>query len=187
MAKTKSKLRQRTVRNLDELASIERDLEKSVASIRAKLREIVDDPHLMDRLKFERLGCHPIDAGDPQNLIEQINLHATYEAAARGLRILMTRHEGREWSFKPGADSSGPDLASTDGTVEAEVFAMVTPTAMGKLPREITRMSARTSEHRYVVYVSPKPSSEFVHSGGVTVIPLLPKTAGKRSLDDCPV
>lgn len=39
---------------------------------------LVDDPNLLARLKFERLGCDPIDIKDSQNLAEQIDQQATW-------------------------------------------------------------------------------------------------------------
>jgi hypothetical protein len=61
----------------------ERDLEALRARLQAardharnQLRRLVDDPNLLARLKFERLGCDPIDIKDSQNRAEQIDQQA---------------------------------------------------------------------------------------------------------------
>ncbi len=91
----------------------------------------------MERLKFERLGCDPIDINDPQNLAEQIDQQSTYEVAATSLGVLLARHPGRSWDLAPGAHGAGHDIQSTDGQVVAEVFAAVHPANNGKLKKDL--------------------------------------------------
>ena len=133
---------------------------------RTQLRQLLDDPNLMDRLKFERLGCDPIDISDAQNLAEQIDQQATYETAATALGVLLARHPGRIWDLAPGAHGSGPDIQSTDGQVVAEVFAAVHPLNNGKLRKDLDKLARSSAPHRYVFFRSPQvPPSERIENG----------------------
>ena len=137
---------------------------------RNQLRQLVDDPNPLARLKFERLGCDPVDINDAQNLAEQIDQQATYEVAATCLEALLARHPGRSWDLAPGAHGSGPDIQSTDGQVVAEVFAAVHPANNGKLKKDIAKLAKSTAPHRYVFFRSPQvPPSERLENGVIVV------------------
>lgn len=146
---------------------------------RAALRQIVDAPDPLARLKFERIGCDPLDVKDPQNLAEQIDQQATYEAAASALRSLMQRHAGKVWDFAPGAHGSGHDIASTDGTVAAEVFAAVDPKNNKKLSKDIQKVSKSTAQHRYVFFRSPSVAASERTEAGVIVVALPAQASSK--------
>jgi hypothetical protein len=70
------------IRGEGDLEELRARLQAARDHARTQLHRLLDDPNLMDRLKFERLGCDPIDVRDAQNLAEQIDQQATYETAA---------------------------------------------------------------------------------------------------------
>jgi lysozyme family protein len=58
----------------------------------------------------------------------------------------------------PGAYASEPlDIMSgVDGLVGAETFAAVDPHNNNKLARDLAKLAARSEQHRYVFFMSPK-------------------------------
>ena len=71
-------------------------------ALRAKLRasaerackaieNVLQGANPLRQLKFERLGCDPVDVDDAQNIAEQIDQQATYEVAVDALEWLMVR------------------------------------------------------------------------------------------------
>lgn len=154
------------------LAALRLRLAAAREHARKALRQIVDDPDPLARLKFDRLGCDPLDVNDSQNLAEQIDQQATYEAAASALEFLMKRHPGKVWDFAPGAHGAGHDVASTDGQVVAEVFAAVDPSNNQKLSKDLRKVGAATAEHRYVFFRSPGHKAGERLESGVWVVTL---------------
>ena len=111
-----------------------------------------DPLELLRRMKFETIGFHPID-GCALNFIEQINQTWTYAVALAAARQLMELHPGLGgYRLAPGANASLPlDIMSeADRLVGAEAFAAVDPRNNRKLAKDLTKMAARTEEHRYV-------------------------------------
>ncbi len=161
-----------TKRELQELRS---RLDRAHEHARTALRGLLDAHDFMERIKFERLGCDPLDVGDAQNLAEQIDQQATYEAAAQALTLLFARHPGLSWDFAPGAHGSGHDIASTDGKVVAEVFASVDPANNRKLSRDLAKVKKAETSRRYVFFRSPAVAPSEREVDGVTVIALPPR------------
>ncbi|MBK9144441.1 MAG: hypothetical protein IPM23_18265 [Candidatus Melainabacteria bacterium] len=124
------------------------------------------------RLKFDRLGCDPFDPSSPQNLAEQIDLHATCLTAIDGLEILMSRHTAESWILKPGHRSTGPDIESQEGEVAAEVFAAVRKSNNEKFVKDLYRIREFTGLHRYLIYRCPNEPESESEIDGVTVISL---------------
>lgn len=156
-----------------DLAKLRERLDTAHEHARSALRVLVEDPRLLMRLKFERLGCDPVDPGAPQNLAEQIDLQATYEAAYDALRELRARHPGKVWNFAPGAHGKGHDIASTDGTVAAEVFAAVNVDNNKKLKKDLERLRTSThGRHRYLFFRSPAHEAKEWRDGEIIVVAL---------------
>jgi len=44
---------------------------------RNQLQSLIARKDFLERLKFDRYGCDPLDLNDKQNLAEQIDQHAT--------------------------------------------------------------------------------------------------------------
>lgn len=162
-----------------DLATLRTRLAASREYARAALRALIDDPDPLTRLKFERLGCDPLDVNDHQNLAEQIDQQATYETAAFALEFLLNRYPGKRWEFAPGAHGSGHDVASTDGQVVAEVFAAVDPSNNQKLSKDLKKVGASPAEHRYVFYRSPGHSASERDQNGIHVVSCGPPTPNR--------
>lgn len=158
--------------SIADVSELQERLSRAREHARSVLRRLIDEPNFLSRLKFERLGCDPIDEEDAQNLAEQIDQQATYEAALAALELLMVRHPGHAWEFAPGAHGGGHDIASADGQVVAEVFAAVDPRNNDKLRKDISKVSAANSAFRYVVFRSPATAPAERLEGLVTIISL---------------
>src|SRR6267143_1822666 len=127
------------IRTDGDLLILKKTLEASNQRAREVLRALVDEQGFMQRLKFEPLGCDPLDLSDAQNFAEQIDQQATYSTGVVALAYLFRVHPDKEWDFAPGAHGSGHDIASTDGSVAAEVFAAVKPDNNNKLNKDILK------------------------------------------------
>ncbi len=162
----------RTISTAADLEKIHEHLKETAEFARKQLAEVATHPDALGRLKFEQLGCDPLDLEDPQNLCEQVDQQATYTVAAHALEILMRRHPNLAWDLAPGAHGSGHDIVSNDETVAAEVFAAVRPTNNQKLKRDIAKIRGFSGQHRYVIYRSPNSVARERIENGVTVIAL---------------
>lgn len=112
----------------------------------------------LDKLKFHPIGCDPLDATRPLNLIEQINQAATYLASLNGAEFLFSRHiEIRSLRLNLGT-TQGFDIETDEGGgIEAEVFATVDPKNNRKLVNDYERLLKKSqAKHRYVLFTSPK-------------------------------
>src|SRR5262249_47804219 len=115
------------IQSLEELVQLRKRLTDTEEKTRQILLDLFKEEgrQFLMRLKFERLGCHPLDPDNSQNVGEQIDLHGSYLAAIDGLEILMGRHPGERWLLRPGHDGSGHDIQSVSGEIAAEVFSAV--------------------------------------------------------------
>jgi hypothetical protein len=160
------------VSSLAELEELRAKLRATAEHACRAIGEALRGENPLRTLKFERLGCDPLQQDDPQNIAEQIDQHATYEVALDAVALLMVRHPGKQWDVAPGAHGSGHDITSTDGTVAAEVFAAVSPTNNDKLRKDIEKVGRFSGEHRYVVYRSPRHAAEERSADHVLVVSL---------------
>ncbi|MBP5996716.1 MAG: hypothetical protein KAX99_00835 [Azonexus sp.] len=129
---------------------------------------------LMFKMKFESVGCDPLDRSRKLNLIEQLNQTFTYLASFNGAEYLFGRHPEIQTLTLNLGNRAGWDIeTSEDGGVVAEVFAAVTPQNNQKLVKDIEKVSASTTAHRYVLFMSPGWVAGVYRSpadyGGVTV------------------
>lgn len=109
------------------------------------------------QLKFQAVGCDPLDLSRQLNLIEQLNQTFTYLASFNGAAFLFGRHpKVQSFSLNLGT-SSGFDIQTTeDGGIAAEVFAAVTPQNNRKLVKDIEKVSSADTKYRYVLFMSPE-------------------------------
>jgi hypothetical protein len=116
-----------------------------------------DPLDMLKRMKFDKIGFHPIDHR-PLNLVEQINQLWTHSVAVAAVRQLLEFHPDAEgFHLAPGAHASLPlDIMShVDGLVGAETFAAVDPKNNEKLAKDIYKLANRSEQHRYVFFMSP--------------------------------
>lgn len=108
------------------------------------------------RMKVEAIGCDPMNAERPLNLIEQVNQTFTYIASARAARILFEKHPGAAPFTLNLGTAAGPDIESEkEGGVAAEVFAAVNTSNNKKLKKDIAKVSATSARFKYVFYMCP--------------------------------
>ena len=164
----------RIVKSEADVTDLRSTLRVTAEHARNQLRVLVGSEDVLERLKFERLGCDPLDVDDAQNLAEQIDQQATYEVGVDALEILMRQHPGLTWRFAPGAQSAGHDIAADDDSVIAEVFAAVSPKNGNKLEKDLAKVYGSPAAHRYVIYRSPSASPAEVDILGIKIISLGP-------------
>ena len=109
------------------------------------------------QLKFESVGCDPLNPSRPLNLIEQLNQTFTYLASFNGAAFLFDRHpEVKRLTLNLGT-AAGYDIETPEGGgIAAEVFAAVKPQNNGKLAADIAKVSTAEAQHRYVLFMSPE-------------------------------
>ncbi|WIY70627.1 hypothetical protein KB221_06285 [Aquidulcibacter paucihalophilus] len=133
-------------------------LAASAARTRSWLLEHSGTPlDMMRALKFEPVGCHPVE-DRPLNAIEQINQTWTYMVAMLATRQLLGLHpEAGGYRVAPGAHMSLPlDIMSiTPGLVGAETFAATHPASNNKLNKDMLKLAGATESHRYVFMMCP--------------------------------
>lgn len=108
------------------------------------------------KMKFEPLGCDPIDGSSRLNLIEQLNQSFTYAATVLAIRRLFELHpEHGPYRLNLGT-AAGFDIESANTeSVAAEVFAAVTPSNNQKLKKDLQKVSGAVAPHKYVFFMSP--------------------------------
>jgi hypothetical protein len=108
------------------------------------------------RMKVEAIGCDPMNADRPLNLIEQLNQTFTYIASARAARILFEKHPGAAPFTLNLGTTAGSDIASDkEGGIAAEVFAAVNTSNNAKLRKDMEKVAATAARFKYVFYMCP--------------------------------
>lgn len=107
-------------------------------------------------MKFTPLGCDPLNADTPLNLIEQLNQTFTYLASAKALRLLLRLHpELAPFTVNLGT-SPGSDIESNlNEGLAAEVFAAVNTSNNRKLAKDLAKVSKTSAKFKYVFFMCP--------------------------------
>jgi hypothetical protein len=147
------------VRNTADVDRYLGQVRDAAAKIHAWIAAQTGDPlDLLRRMKFETAGFHPIQ-GHALNLVEQINQTWTYVVALAAARRLLEMHpEAGGYVLAPGAHAAiDLDIMSeAPGLVGAETFAAVDPKNNNKLEMDLRKLAARTEQHRYLFFMSPR-------------------------------
>ncbi len=123
----------------------------------AELAGVEDPIQFLFRLKFDEVGCDPLNCSRPLNLIEQLNQTFTYLASFSGAEFLFGHHPEVKRLVLNLGTSGGSDIETTEGEgIAAEVFAAVTPRNNGKLAADIEKVSKSSAKYRYVLFMSPE-------------------------------
>ncbi|MGH9917771.1 MAG: hypothetical protein ACRD6W_02695 [Nitrososphaerales archaeon] len=156
MIDDRSTLLARTKDDIDRyLAQIGDAAARAAAWLAAQSGDPLD---MLRRIKFDAVGCHPIDSR-ALNLVEQVNQTWTYAVALTAAQRLLVLHpEAGGYRLSPGAHAAAPlDIMSeAGGLVGAETFAAVDRGNNKKLVRDLAKMALRPERHRYVFFLSPK-------------------------------
>lgn len=107
-------------------------------------------------MKIEQVGCDPLNAEAPLNLIEQLNQTFTYMASARAVKLLLRLHpELAPFTLNLGTTSGSDIESSKNGGLAAEVFAAVNTSNNQKLKKDINKVGVTTAENKYVFFMCP--------------------------------
>jgi hypothetical protein len=107
-------------------------------------------------IKFQPVGCDPLDSEAPLNFIEQLNQTFTYLASARAARTLISLHPDLAPFILNLGTSPGPDIESAkDGGLAAEVFAAVNTSNNRKLSKDVSKAGRTTARFKYVFFMCP--------------------------------
>ena len=162
------------ISSIAELDKLRTKLHASAEHSREALGRAVDGStglSLLELVKFHPIGCDPLDATRPLNLIEQVNQTFTYLVSLAAAEELLRRHsEAAPFILNLGA-RGGTDVISVDGTVGAEVFAAVRPTNNRKLAKDVERARSSGCKYSYVFYYSPG-QHQAAEIDGIQVIPV---------------
>lgn len=132
------------------------DTAKKTQTSILELSERLDGIQLLEKIKFEKIGCDPLDLQRRLNVIEQINQTFTYLASFKAVEILFKHYpEASEFVLNLGT-ASGTDIESSCcGGIAAEVFAATTPSSNNKLNKDIEKVCTTEAAHKYVFFLCP--------------------------------
>lgn len=107
-------------------------------------------------LKVSPVGCDPLAAEVPLNLIEQLNQTFTYLASARAVKLLLSLHPDLAPFTVNLGTSSGSDIESAKaGGLAAEVFAAVNTSNNRKLAKDLAKVGRTEARLKYVFFMCP--------------------------------
>lgn len=142
-----------------DLDSYCKSLSASAMQTQTQIAKLIhaDPMHFLFRLKFEQIGCDPLNDERPLNLIEQLNQTFTYLASFKASKFLFEQHANVNQLILNLGTTGGSDIETTEeGGIAAEVFATVSPQNNRKLTVDIDKvLNVRDVKHRYVFFISP--------------------------------
>ncbi|HQR57872.1 MAG TPA: hypothetical protein PK503_00875 [Azonexus sp.] len=153
-----------------EIEDYKQCLRKSADQTRTKISGLArgtDSLEFLSQLKFQAIGCDPLNTSRQLNLIEQLNQTFTYLASFDGAAFLFSQHPKlRHLTLNLGT-SPGSDIESSEeGGIAAEVFASVDPRNNRKLANDIEKVSRAKAKHRYVLFMSHDHKAGYFHTAG---------------------
>lgn len=154
--------RRRVIRTIDDAEELHTKILDGAARTVTWIRNFDADADPMDllrKIRFEMVGHDPL-TGEALNMVEQLNQTFTILASLRAVERLFELHpEANGFRLALGT-CSGRDIESVKpNLVAAEVFSATHPNSNNKLRKEIARLEADQSLHRYVFFSCPKWAS----------------------------
>ena len=152
--------KQLTLTSRDEIEKYIELLKYSAEEAQFKLDEVSSHSyplHLLEKIKFEKIGFDPLDSTRSINLIEQANQTFTYLASFLAAEILFSKHQGLKHLVMNLGTQAGSDLESQfNGGIAAEVFSSVSPNNNDKLRKDIIKVERTEAKHKYVFFLCPE-------------------------------
>ena len=151
-------MKTRVIHTKDEADALNAALSKSAGRALEQLGRQLQKYSNLDvlaNIKFRRIGCDPLDADRPLNLIEQVNQTFTYMASVKAVKKLMElQPDLAPFTLNLGT-ASGSDIQSCCGALAAEVFAAVNPSSNRKLASDRKKVSQTAARFKYVFFMCP--------------------------------
>lgn len=155
-------------------------IRESAEQAQARVRQLATAGHpssFLYQMKFEEIGCDPMDPARRLNLTEQLNQTFTYVASFKAASNLLRGHPPFKALTLNLGTTSGWDIESHEnGGLVAEVFAAVNPRNNRKLDKDIKKVAAAKVRHRYVFFmcpgIDPGPYRKIAVPGGISVVSL---------------
>jgi hypothetical protein len=169
-------MKQLLLQNSGEADEYVRILRDTAHEAQLRVQEISEKTNALDfleKLKYERIGCDPLDKSRSLNLIEQINQTFTYLASFRAAALLFQWHDLVASLTLNLGTAQGSDIESADiGGIAAEVFAATSPGSNQKLKKDISKVQGVSANHKYVFFMCPNIEEGRYETGianGVTI------------------
>jgi hypothetical protein len=142
----------------EEANALVAELSKSASHAVEQLKALIHEQEglqVLVNIKFQRIGCDPLDAGRPLNLMEQVNQTFTYLASAKAVKQLIEWHPTLVPFIVNLGTAPGSDIASANGELAAEVFAAVSTSSNRKLANDLNKVSQTSATLKYVFFICP--------------------------------
>ncbi|MEI8268039.1 MAG: hypothetical protein WCI59_20110 [Betaproteobacteria bacterium] len=112
-------------------------------------------------LKFNQVGCDPLDINIKLNLMEQLNQAFTYMASFHAAQYIFEKHNSEvDFITLNLGTQGGSDIESSDKLIVGEVFATTNIRNNDKLNKDIAKVKAvEHAKHRYVFFIAPSIKS----------------------------
>lgn len=158
---------------MDEILASAEETQINVCELSGN-KEAID---LLYRMKFEEVGCDPLNSQRRLNFIEQLNQTFTYMASLKAAQYLLANYNDLKSLTLNLGTRPGWDIESNnDGGVIAEVFAAVSPKSNRKLEKDVKKVSEATARRKFVFFMCPgfeeRPYPEMQTKPNVTVVSL---------------
>jgi hypothetical protein len=150
------------VTTVDDLDRIGQIIVENAAVTYEKIRKEIDHKAPLDfftDLKFNKVGVDPL-CGTELNFIEQLNQMFSNLVVISAARKLLELYPGEQFELCFGA-MAGFDIASTDGKIVAECFAVTTAASNRKLEKDSKKLIARAvGKKKHIFFYSQNDSQE---------------------------
>lgn len=151
-------MKTRRIETAEEANALVAELSKSACHAVEQLKALIHEQEglrVLENIKFQRIGCDPLDTGRPLNLIEQVNQTFTYLATAKAVKELITLHPTLVPFIVNLGTAPGTDIASANGELAAEVFAAVNTSSNRKLAKDLHKLRQTSATYKYVFFMCP--------------------------------
>lgn len=155
-----------------DIAIQRRKIIKSIKTTLFKLKETLDGEapeKLFYSMKFEKIGCDPLNSKTPWNLIEQVNQAFTYLVSLKAAEILYKECKSIEAIELNLGTQGGFDLIGKDdknhAIAVAEVFAAVNAHSNDKLRKDVKKVMASNAEKLYVFFAADGVAASNPYTG----------------------
>jgi hypothetical protein len=158
LGKGTRKMKTRLIETAEEANALVAELSRSAGHAIEQLQVLIleqEGLQVLESIKFQRIGCDPLDIGRPLNLVEQVNQTFTYLASAKAVKKLIMLHPTLVPFTVNLGTAPGSDIASANGELAAEVFAAVNTSSNRKLANDLHKVSQTAATFKYVFFMCP--------------------------------